>query len=619
MKEVPPVLVDSDDAVRKRPPHTQHPSTVRRRHNGHGPDSAPAQGLVPVNIRWSAREIAYSLDDCDTRILLTDAHFGVAAQQQHVLSRSLKTLVYFGDGPAPEGMADAQALMAQAQPAPDARRGGADLATVMYTGGTTGQSKGVMLTHANLYASQLSANMAATRPAEAVGLNMAPMFHVGGAGLTLQLLLRVCTLIIIPAFDEVKVLETIQNERASETFMVPTMLKRLIEHPRFAEFDTTPLRLVLYGAAPIDDALLLQAIDKLSGAGFCQLYGMTELSPLVTVLPTWCHHPDQPAARRRSAGLPVSIAEVRIVDTEGRPVPCGTAGEIAVRGPMVMAGYWNKPEQTAEALRDGWMHTGDGGIIDADGFIHVLDRLKDMIVSGGENVYSAEVENAIAQMPQVSMCAVVGLPDEQWGERVHAVVVLRAGESVAFETLVVHCKTLIAGYKCPRSMEFRDGMPLSPTGKYSSTSCAIHIGQGANGSWGDARAMSRAQPMSLRTRFKERAARPRTAKRQREGGLASSEPLDDGHIGQAAAFAHRLRAVALATLAQRVHQRGHQLGARGAQRVTQRDGTAVHVGASWVGTERFEPGQRNGREGLVDLAQIDLRRSSCWRAEAHVA
>ncbi|TSD56671.1 long-chain-fatty-acid--CoA ligase [Variovorax sp. KBS0712] len=425
-----------------------------------------AGGVInPVNIRWSAREVAYSLDDCDTRILLSDAHFGAVAQQQRELSRSLKTLVHFGDGPAPDGMADAEALMARAQPVPDARRGGADLAAVMYTGGTTGLPKGVMLTHGNLYTGQLSANMAATRPAEAVGLNMAPMFHVGGTGLTLQLMMRLCTQVIIPAFDEVKVLEAIQNERASETFMVPTMLKRLIEHPRFGEFDTTPLQLVLYGAAPIDDALLLQAIDKLPRAGFCQLYGMTELSPVVTVLPTWCHQPDQPAARRRSAGRPVPIAEVRIVDADGCPVPNGTVGEIAARGPMVMAGYWNKPEQTAEVLRDGWMHTGDGGVMDTDGFVYVVDRLKDMIVSGGENIYSAEVENAITQLPQVSMCAVVGVPDDQWGERVHAVVVLRAGEALSAEALVAHCKTLIAGYKCPRSVEFREEIPLSPAGK----------------------------------------------------------------------------------------------------------------------------------------------------------
>ena len=340
-----------------------------------------------------------------------------------------------------------------------------DVALLQYTGGTTGLPKGVMLTHGNLYAGQLSANMAARRPDEAVGLNMAPMFHVGGAGLTLQLMLRLCTQVIIPAFDEIQVLEAIQDEGASETFMVPTMLKRLIEHPRFAEFDTSSLRLVLYGAAPIDDTLLMQSIEKLPRASFCQLYGMTELSPVVTVLPAWCHHPDEPAARRRSAGRPVPIAELRIVDAEGRPVPHGTVGEIAVRGPMVMAGYWNQPEQTAEVLRDGWMHTGDGGVMDDDGFVYVVDRLKDMIVTGGENVYSAEVENAITQLPQVSMCAVIGVPDERWGERVHAVVVLRAGQALDEAALLAHCKAQIAGYKCPRSVEFKAEIPLSPAGK----------------------------------------------------------------------------------------------------------------------------------------------------------
>ena len=425
-----------------------------------------AGGVVnPVNIRWSAREIAYSLDDCDTRILLADAGFTTVARQQRELSRSLRTLAHFGDSTAPEGMVDAEALMARARPVADALRQGHDLAAVMYTGGTTGLPKGVMLSHANLVAGQLSANMAAQRPEESVGLNMAPMFHVGGIGLTLQLMQRLCTQVVMPSFDEVQVLQAIHNERASETFMVPTMLKRLIEHPRFAEFDTSSLRLVLYGAAPIDDALLQQAMHSLPHAGFCQLYGMTELSPVVTVLPAWCHHPDQPAHRRRSAGRPVPIAEVRIVDPQGQPVPPGTVGEIAARGPMVMAGYWNQPEQTAQVLRDGWMHTGDGGRMDEDGFVYVVDRIKDMVVTGGENVYSAEVENTIAQLPQVSMCAVIGIPDEHWGERVHAVVVLRAGQTLDEAALITHCKAHIAGYKCPRSVEFRSEIPLSPAGK----------------------------------------------------------------------------------------------------------------------------------------------------------
>jgi len=425
-----------------------------------------AGGVVnPVNVRWSAREVAYSLDDCDTRILLVDAKFSELGAQQRGLSTSLQTLVYFDEGPAPKGSIDAEALMAIAEPATDAHRGGADLAAVMYTGGTTGLPKGVMLTHTNLYIGQLSATMAATRPVDAIGINLAPMFHVGGLGLTLQLMLRLCTQIVMPAFDEVQVLEVIQREKASETFMVPTMVKRLIEHPRFSDYDTSSMQLVLYGAAPIDDALLMQAIEKLPRASFCQLYGMTELAPVITALPAWCHQPGQPAHRRRSAGRAVPIAQVRIVDTDGVPVPNGTVGEIAARGPMVMAGYWNKPEQTADVLRDGWMHTGDGGYMDEDGFLYIVDRLKDMVVTGGENVYSAEVENAITQLPQVSMCAVIGVPDDLWGERVHTVVVLRDGQTLSAEALVAHCRTLIAGYKCPHSVEFSTEIPLSPAGK----------------------------------------------------------------------------------------------------------------------------------------------------------
>ncbi len=425
-----------------------------------------AGGVVnPVNMRWSAAEIAYALDDCDTRILLVDPQLHATAAALRGRSSSLQQQLHWGEGAAPDGSVDGPALAARATPVADAQRGGSDLAAVMYTGGTTGRPKGVMLSHANLVSNILSTNLAAQRPIHSVGINCAPMFHVGGMSLALQLIQRLCRQVILPGFDELPVLQAIADEGGSETFLVPTMLKRLVEHPRFGTFNTASLQLVLYGAAPIDDALLAQARLALPAAGFCQLYGMTELSPVVTALPAWCHAPGQPPGRLRSVGRAVPIAEVRIVDADDQPVPPGTVGEIVVRGPLVMQGYWGQPEQTAQALRGGWMHTGDGGRMDADGFFYVVDRLKDMVVSGGENVYSAEVENAIAQLPAVNMVAVIGVPDTRWGERVHAVVVLRPGQALTAEAVVAHCRTLIAGYKCPRTVEFRDALPLSAAGK----------------------------------------------------------------------------------------------------------------------------------------------------------
>jgi acyl-CoA synthetase (AMP-forming)/AMP-acid ligase II len=424
-----------------------------------------AGGVVnPVNVRWNPKEVAYSLDDCDTRILIVDDHFKAMAGDLKTLSHSLQTLLHAGDGDAP-GMLDYETLLAKAHPVHDAMRSGTDLAAVMYTGGTTGLPKGVMLTHANLCINALSAIAAATRPPEAIGINTAPMFHVGGTTLAIQLMMRLCKQIVLPAFDEVAVLEAIQNEGGNETFLVPTMIKRLIEHPRFAEYDVSRLAMVLYGAAPIDASLLARAMKALPGADFCQVYGMTELAPVVTALPAWHHRQPELADKLRSAGRPVHVAEVRIVDNEGQQLPNGTPGEITVRGPIVMAGYWGKPQQTADAVRDGWMHTGDGGYIDDDGYVHVVDRIKDMIVTGGENVYSAEVENVIAQLPQVSMCAVIGIPDDEWGERVHAMIVLRPGQDLAADEVIAFCRERIAVYKCPRSVEFRREMPLSPAGK----------------------------------------------------------------------------------------------------------------------------------------------------------
>ena len=424
-------------------------------------------GVVnPVNIRWSPNEVAYSLDDCDTKILLVDDSFVSTAQTLQQLSSSLLTVVYVGDNQVPHGMLGFEALLASAAPVIDSMRKNADLAAVMYTGGTTGVSKGVMLTHANIYVNALSAVAAVTRPAQSVGIQAAPMFHIGGLGLTIQLMLRLCKQVILPAFDETAVLRAISEEKGQEIFMVPAMLKRLLEAPQFADYDLSSLTLVLYGAAPIDITLLNHAIKTLPQANFAQMYGMTELSPVISTLPAWCHTVDgQRSGKLRSAGLPVPIAEIRIVDNRDSDVPQGTVGEIVARGPMVMVGYWNKPEQTAAALRNGWMHTGDCGYMDADGFIYMVDHIKDMIVSGGENVYSAEVENAILQMPEVALCAVIGVPDDKWGERVHAVIVLRPGKALDAQAVTEHCKGIIGSYKCPRSVEFRVELPFSAAGK----------------------------------------------------------------------------------------------------------------------------------------------------------
>jgi long-chain acyl-CoA synthetase len=245
------------------------------------------------------------------------------------------------------------------------------------------------------------------------------------------------------------------------------MIQMLVDHPAIQGHDMASVRRIVFGASPMSDALLDRAVAALPHAQFVQVYGMTELSPIATVLP----HSEQVGAgrrlgRHRSGGRATFGADIRIVDADDRPVPVGTAGEICVRGDMVMMGYWERPEETAKALAGGWMHTGDGGYMERDGFVYIVDRIKDMIVSGGENVYSAEVENVVAQFPSVAQCAVIGIPSDRWGESVHAVVVPRPGAAVDAKALIAFCHERIAGYKCPRSVEVRDKpMPMSGAGK----------------------------------------------------------------------------------------------------------------------------------------------------------
>jgi long-chain acyl-CoA synthetase len=272
--------------------------------------------------------------------------------------------------------------------------------------------------------------------------------------------------VVIPRFTPTDALDAIVRDRVTVATFVPTMLSMLLELPNLASYDLSSLRMITYGASPMPETVLAECMRRFPAVRFAQSYGMTELSPVATILGPEDHLPGAPKRHLRSAGRAISSAEIKVVDARDRELPCGEIGEIVVRGPMVMQGYWNKPELSAETLRGGWMHTGDSGYFEPDGYLYIADRIKDMIISGGENVYSTEVENAICAHPDVLQCAVIGLPDERWGESVHAVVVRRPAAVLTGEDIVAHCRGLIAGYKCPRSVDVREQpLPLSSVNK----------------------------------------------------------------------------------------------------------------------------------------------------------
>ncbi|GLY92545.1 acyl-CoA synthetase [Actinoallomurus iriomotensis] len=419
--------------------------------------------LNPVNIRWSPAEIAYSLKDSTTRVLFVDDAFSRMLPAIKEAWPGLATVIHAGDGPLPEGAVSYEELIAAHDPVEDARRGGDELAGLFYTGGTTGFPKGVMLSHANLLTSAygIAASGFAFQP-RGTYLHAAPMFHLADLMAWNAEILHGGRHVFVPSFEPVAVMEAIEQHAVTDALLVPTMVQMLIDHPELSEHDLTSFRAVFYGASPMPQPVLERAMKVLPNAQFTQGYGMTELSPVATLLSPADH--ERPHLLR-AAGRAAPCVEVRVVAPDGTEVPRGTVGEVVVRGGNVMLGYWNRPEETGAAVRNGWMHTGDGAYMDDEGYIYIVDRIKDMIVTGGENVYSAEVENAVAQHPAVAACAVIGVPDPAWGERVHAVVVLKPGAEATSEEIREHAKTRIAGYKCPRSVDFVQTLPLSGAGK----------------------------------------------------------------------------------------------------------------------------------------------------------
>ena len=413
----------------------------------------------PLNLRWSVAELRHALGDCGARLLLVDPTQGRAASELQDLAAVLPT-------PALEAQAHGLA------PCDDLRGGGDTLAVILYTGGTTGRAKGVMLSHANLWSASMTRGAELNNSPDSITLLVAPLFHVAGLGRLVGQTIVGGACITMPQFRPDAAIAAIEQFGISDIMVVPSMLQSLLDAPGFDAARVRSLNRIAFGAAPMPPDLLERALAAWPHAEFFQAYGMTETAGAVCInLPANHSLQARASGRLASVGRAGLGAEIRVVDERGVDVQRGTVGEIIVRGPMVTRGYWGQPETTAQALRDGWLHTGDGGRMDDEGYLFIADRLKDMIISGGENVYPAEVEAALRSHPAVADAAVIGVPDRRWGEAVHAVVVARApaaGDALR-DDLLDWCRGRLAGYKCPRSMAFVEALPLSAAGKVLKT------------------------------------------------------------------------------------------------------------------------------------------------------
>ncbi len=419
--------------------------------------------LNGVNTRLAPPEVQFILNDAQCQILFVGADFydmidEIKDELPH-LSRIVTLDDAHGDWPGFEDWRDQQS---QSDPALPHNRD--DDVIQLYTSGTTGLPKGVMLTNANYAAVFTQSNkMSWTNYEEgAVIMNAMPFFHVAGVNVGLLSTAQGAKAVILRDINPAEILDIVEQHKVTNTVWVPAVILMLTQVPGVQKRDFSSLRSIVYGASPITEKLLADAMEVFD-CEFTQLYGLTETATGGTYLPPEAHNPEW--GKLRSCGIPWPGAIVRCMDDEGQPVATGEIGEIAIKSPFVMKGYWNRPEATAEAIRDGFFYTGDAGYFDEDGFLFIHDRIKDMIVSGGENIYPAEVENALFGHPDIADVAVIGVPDEKWGESVKAIVVCKEDSNPSAEEIIAYARERIAAYKCPKSVDYIDAMPRNPSGK----------------------------------------------------------------------------------------------------------------------------------------------------------
>jgi acyl-CoA synthetase (AMP-forming)/AMP-acid ligase II len=424
--------------------------------------------LVPLNYRLAAPEWTYILNDAGPRVLLAAEPYLAAVDDVRSQLETVERFVAL-DTAGRAGWESFEGWVAGDRAGTPPDRYVPDDADVyqMYTSGTTGHPKGAVIAQRALAANVVqNALLLQGGPGERA-LAVTPLFHAAAVPSAFAWLSRGGSLYLMQDFKPAEVVRALSEERIVYSVLVPAMIQAcLVGAPDAAERRYDSLRLIYYGASPIAEQTLRRAM-ALFGCDFVQTYGLTEATQVLTYLP--------PADHRRglaerpelllSAGRPVLGTEIRVVDQLDRPLPSGASGEIVVRGPQLMRGYWNRPDDSAQALRGGWLHTGDIGCLDDEGYLYVQDRLKDMIVSGGENVYPRAVEDVLFQHPAVADAAVIGVPDDRWGEAVKAVVVRRAGMSVTAEEIVEFCRGKLGGFERPRSVDFVDALPRNPSGK----------------------------------------------------------------------------------------------------------------------------------------------------------
>ncbi len=425
---------------------------------------------VALNWRLSANELAECIDDCSAQLVIVDAEFAEGARQAQELAITKFQLVVIGSV-VEENVISYQDLLSAVVRSDLQPSAGDDTLIVLYSGGTTGRPKGIMLSHWNMYANATGHTLSYDVRSHETHLLIGPMFHLAAGARVFCGVFMGYTLVILPKFAPREFLALIEHHKVNATMFVPAMMQMVLDLPDFDKYDLSSLRQMSFGASAANDDLLHRIIAAFPNVNISNGYGMTEASPLITSLGPDFHRADFAQKGKLGAvGWPPRHVDVRVVNEDDEDVPVGAVGEIVLRGPNVMKGYFGQPELTAEVVRDGWLHTGDAGYFDSDGCLWISGRVKDMIISGGENIYPAEVENVLSRHDQVADVAVIGIPHPKWGEAVHAIVIPREDEDIDTAELIAFCRARIAGYKCPQSISIRtEPMPLSGANKVLKT------------------------------------------------------------------------------------------------------------------------------------------------------